>query len=56
MKVSRIFNMIASAAALAFVLYSCRSNLAEAQKLDLSKTPIQVVDTMLLINSDNGRL
>ena len=41
---------------LAFVVYSCRSNLAEAQKLDLSVTPIQVVDTMLLINSDNGRL
>ena len=41
---------------LAFVLYSCRSNLAEAQKLDLSVTPIQVVDSMLLINSDNGRL
>ncbi len=48
--------MIASALALAFVLYSCRSNLGEAQKLDLSKTPIQVVDSMLLINSENGRL
>ena len=56
MKASRIFTAIASALALAFVVYSCRSNLAEAQKLDLSKTPIQVVDTMLLINSDMGRL
>jgi len=55
-KASRIFTAIASALALAFVVYSCRSNLAEAQKLDLSKTPIQVVDTMLLINSDLGRL
>jgi len=51
-----IFNAIASTLVLAFVLYSCKSNLAEAQKLDLSVTPIQVVDTMLLINSDNGRL
>lgn len=56
MSVSRIFNAIASTLVLAFALYSCRSNLAEAQKLDLSVTPIQVVDTMLLINSDNGRL
>ena len=56
MKASRIFTAIASALALAFVVYSCRSNLAEAQKLDLSKTPIQVVDTMLLIKSDLGRL
>ena len=56
MRVSRIFNAIASTLVLAFVVYSCKSNLAEAQKLDLSVTPIQVVDTMLLINSDNGRL
>ena len=48
--------MIATASAVAFVVYSCKSNLAEAQKLDLSVTPIQVVDSMLLINSDNGRL
>ena len=56
MKAPRIFITIASTLVLAFVVYSCRSNLAEAQKLDLSVTPIQVVDTMLLINSDNGRL
>ena len=56
MRVPRIFNAIASTLVLAFVVYSCKSNLAEAQKLDLSVTPIQVVDTMLLINSDNGRL
>ena len=56
MKAPRIFITIASTLVLAFVVYSCRSNLAEAQKLDLSVTPIQVVDTMRLINSDNGRL
>ncbi len=56
MRVPCIFNAIASTLVLAFVVYSCKSNLAEAQKLDLSVTPIQVVDTMLLINSDNGRL
>ena len=56
MRVPCIFNAIASTLVLAFALYSCKSNLAEAQKLDLSVTPIQVVDTMLLINSDNGRL
>ena len=28
----------------------------EAEKLDLSRTPIQVVDTMFFLNSENGRL
>ena len=56
MRATCIFTAIASTLVLAFVVYSCKSNLAEAQKLDLSVTPIQVVDTMLLINSDNGRL
>ena len=47
---------MASAAALAFVVFSCRSNLSEAAKLDLKTIPIQVVDSMFFVQSDNGRL
>jgi len=47
---------MASAAALAFVVFSCRSNLTEAAKLDLKTIPIQVVDSMFFVQSDNGRL
>ncbi|MBO4634156.1 MAG: LPS export ABC transporter periplasmic protein LptC [Bacteroidales bacterium] len=48
--------MTASALALAFVVYSCKGDLKEAEKLDLSKTPIQVVDSMFFLKSENGQL
>ena len=48
--------MMASALALAFVVYSCKGNLSEADKLDLNKIPLQVVDSMFFVQSDNGRL
>ena len=48
--------MTASALALAFVVYSCKSNLSEAEKLDLDKIPIQTVEDMFFVNSENGIL
>ena len=56
MNVRYIFRTLASALALAFVVYSCRSNLAEAEKLDLGKTPLQTVDEMFFVRTENGRL
>ena len=47
---------MASALALAFVVYSCKSNLSEADKLDLEKTPLQTVDSMFFVKTENGRL
>ena len=47
---------MASALALAFVVYSCKSNLSEAEKLDLEKTPLQTVDDMFFVQTENGRL
>ena len=47
---------MASALALAFVVYSCKSNLSEADKLDLEKTPLQTVDDMFYVKTENGRL
>ena len=46
----------ASALALAFVVYSCKSNLSEAAKLDLSVTPLQTVDSMFFVQTENGKL
>jgi LPS export ABC transporter protein LptC len=48
--------MIASALALAFVVYSCKGNLSEAEKLDLDRTPIQTVDDMFFVRTENGKL
>ena len=48
--------MTASALALAFVVYSCKGNLSEAEKLDLDKIPLQTVDDMFFVQSENGRL
>ena len=48
--------MIASALALAFVVYSCKGNLTEAEKLDLDQTPVQTVDDMFFVRTENGKL
>ena len=47
---------MASALALAFVVYSCKGNLSEADKLDLDTIPLETVDSMFFLESENGRL
>ena len=56
MNICKILSTTASALALAFVVYSCKSNLSEAEKLDLNVIPIQTVDDMFFLKSENGRL
>ena len=56
MRRSKILTTTASALALAFVVFSCKSNLSEAEKLDLSVIPLQTVDDMFYVQSENGRL
>ena len=46
--------MIATAVAVAFVVFSCKGKLAEAERLDLSTTPTQVIDDMFAVVSKNG--
>ncbi len=46
--------MLATASAVAFVVFSCKGNLSEAEKLDLDKIPLQVVDNMFYVQSENG--
>ena len=46
--------MIATAAAVAFVVYSCKGKLAEADALKLEETPVQRVDDMFIVQSENS--
>lgn len=54
--VKHIMRIIATASAVAFVLYSCSDKLSKAEKLDLSTTPLQTVDSMYLIQTKNGKI
>ena len=56
MSTKDIFKTMATALAVAFVVYSCKGNLSEAEKLDLNKIPIQTVDDMFFIQTENGVL
>lgn len=47
---------MATAFAVAFVVYSCKPNLSEAEKIDLDATPVQVVDKMEMLQTQNGKV
>lgn len=40
--------------AVAFVVFSCRNNIAVSDKKDFKEAPVQVVDNMFVVQSDNG--
>lgn len=46
--------MIATAIAVAFVVYSCKGKLGEADSLDLSSVPLQTIDNMFAVQTKNG--
>jgi LPS export ABC transporter protein LptC len=48
--------MMATATAVAFVVYSCKGKLGEAEQLDLEDTPTQVVNDMFVVQTENGNL
>lgn len=48
--------MIATACAVAFVVYSCKGKLAEAENLVLEETPVQTVDSMFIVHTENGEI
>lgn len=48
--------MIAIATAVAFVVFSCKRTLDEAEKIDLTKTPFQRVEQMFVVQTKNGNL
>lgn len=48
--------MTATAAAVAFIVYSCKGKLGEAETIVLSETPVQSVDDMFIVQSENGMI
>ncbi len=48
--------MLASAVTLASIVVSCGGGLGEADRLDLSKTPVQAVTDMFTVQSKNGKI
>ena len=51
-----MLKMIATALAVAFVVYSCKSKIQQADDIDLSAYPVQVVNDMFVVQSENGLL
>ena len=51
-----IVKMMATAAAVAFVVFSCKGKLGEAAALDLSETPVQIVADMFIVQTENSGL
>ena len=48
--------MMATAAAVAFVVFSCKGKLGEAADLNLSETPVQTVTDMFVVQTENSGL
>ncbi len=48
--------MATALVAVAFVVSSCKGNLSEADVLDLSVIPLQTVENMFYVQSENGQL
>lgn len=46
--------MMATAAAVAFIVISCKAKLAEADDIDLASTPLQTVENMFAVETDKG--
>ena len=46
--------MIATATAVAFVVYSCKGKLAEVDAVRLGETPVQTVDDMFIVQTENS--
>jgi len=51
-----ILKTMATAAAVAIVVYSCKSKIPDAEPLDLESTPLQVVDSLYLVQTNKGQV
>ena len=51
-----IVKMMATATAVAFVVFSCKGKLGEAEAIDLSETPVQTVRDMFIVQTENSGL
>ena len=53
-RLRHILKMIATASAVAFVVYSCKGKLAEAEAIKITETPVQTVDDMFIVQTENS--
>ena len=51
-----MIRLIATALAVAFVVYSCKGKLGEAASLVIEETPVQTVRDMFIVQSENGQM
>ena len=49
-----MIKMIATASAVAFVVYSCKNELGQAKDILIDETPVQTVENMFIVQSKNG--
>ena len=47
---------MATASAVAFIVFSCKGKLSEAEDMDISQAPVQTVDSKYFIQTENGKL
>ena len=48
--------MIATAAAVAFVVYSCKGKIAVTDTKNIGEIPVQTVDDMFIVQTNNGKI
>lgn len=48
--------MIATATAVAFIVYSCKGKLGMTDAMDLENTPVQTARDMFMVQTENGKL
>ena len=48
--------VIATASAVAFMVYSCKGKLGEADSLNINEVPVQTVDDMFIVQTENGKI
>ena len=49
-----MLKMVAITFVVATVVYSCKGKLAEAEALVIAETPVQTVDDMFIVQTENG--
>ena len=55
-RLSNIILYMATAAAVAFVVYSCKGKLAEEDAVDISQMPVQTADNVVSVQTQNGQI
>ena len=47
---------LATASAVAFVVYSCKGKLAEEDAMDITQMPVQTADSITSVQTQNGQI